>query len=65
MNLPIQSAPVMRGQDRGSAALAPDAVSRAIGQSQAGTTSPVCGLCSLLPAPYNSICQAVCGGFIH
>jgi hypothetical protein len=65
MNLPIQSAPVMRGQDRGSPAVAPHAVSHAIGQSQAGTTSPACGLCALLPAPYNAICQAVCGGIIH
>lgn len=62
MKLPIQSAPVMRGHDR--VRLPPCALDRAVTPSQAAPPSSLCGLCNLLPPPYNTICQAVCGG-IH
>jgi hypothetical protein len=56
MSLPPQVAPVMRGHDRGKAALPPSAGGLDIGQS----ALPCATLCALLPAPYNSICQALC-----
>jgi hypothetical protein len=56
MNLPPQAAPMMRGHDRGKAALPPPGAGLAIGQSGL----PCATLCALLPAPYNAICQAVC-----
>jgi hypothetical protein len=61
MNLPIQSAPVMRGQDRGT--LQPPAPGGTVAASQAAAGN-WCSLCALLPAPYNTICQTVCGN-IH
>jgi hypothetical protein len=61
MNLPIQSAPVMRGQDRGI--LPPATPGGSVAASQAAANN-WCSLCSLLPAPYNTICQTICGN-IH
>jgi hypothetical protein len=63
MNFPIQSAPAMRGQDRGNLVLPPNASVDTVAQSQ-GLPGNLCSLCTLLPAPYNTICQAICGG-IH
>jgi hypothetical protein len=56
MNLPPQAVPVMRGHDRGKPALAPYNEGLIVGQSGL----PCSVICSLLPAPYNSICQALC-----
>jgi hypothetical protein len=56
MNLPPQAVPVMRGHDRGKPALAPYSEGHAVGQS----ALPCSLICSFLPAPYNSICQALC-----
>lgn len=56
MDLPPQAVPVMRGHDRGKPALAPYNEELVVGQS----ALPCSVICSLLPAPYNSICQALC-----
>jgi hypothetical protein len=56
MNLPPQVAPVMRGHDRGKPALPPSGGGVAVGQS----ALPCAAICALLPAPYNTICQALC-----
>jgi hypothetical protein len=56
MDLPPQAVPVMRGHDRGRPALAPYNEGHVVGQS----ALPCSLICSLLPPPYNSICQAVC-----
>jgi hypothetical protein len=61
MNLPIQSAPVMRGQDRGIAR-PPDPLSRTIAPSQIAPApgGGICPICQSLPPPYNTICQLLC-----
>ena len=56
IDLPPQAVPVMRGHDRGMPALAPYNEGLVVGQS----ALPCSLICSLLPPPYNSICQAVC-----
>jgi hypothetical protein len=62
MKLPIQSAPVMRGQDR-SIALPSQAPRSTIAPSQlvpTPGTGGICPVCQFLPPPYNTICQLVC-----
>jgi hypothetical protein len=56
MDLPPQAVPMMRGHDRGKPALVPYNEGLAVGQS----ALPCSLICSLLPAPYNSICQTLC-----
>lgn len=56
MNLPRQAAPVMRGHDRGHQPQPSPAAEQTVGQSALPCTT----ICALVPAPYNTICQALC-----
>lgn len=56
MNLPPQVAPVLRGHERRPPALQPYNEGLVVGQSGL----PCTAICALLPAPYNTICQALC-----
>ena len=59
MDLPIQAPPVMRGQQR--IVQSQQAVDPVLTQSQLpGLGGIACNLCSLLPSPWNTICEAVC-----
>jgi hypothetical protein len=58
MNLPIQSAPVMRGQDRGTER-SPLASSHTVAQSGI-LPGGACLACSFLPPPYRAICELLC-----
>lgn len=56
MDLPIQAAPVMRGQHRSDQLYQLPGVNLAVGQSQL----PCDAICALVPAQYRPICQALC-----
>jgi hypothetical protein len=63
MNLPMQSPPVLRGQDRRAQAHSSNAASPGVAQSDLLGTA--CAACSLLPSPWNTICQAICKAHGH
>jgi hypothetical protein len=60
MNFPMQAPPVMRGDQRSNQAQPPQAASLPVAQSQFDCKT----ICALLPAPYNSICAALCPIFL-
>jgi hypothetical protein len=66
MNFPIQTAPVLRGHDRGKQAMPPPAADPTAGQSQvAGPKSAFCAACALAPPPWSLVCSIFCPLIFH
>jgi hypothetical protein len=57
MNLPVQAPPVMRGQDRGTQALPPNAANPTVSQSQ---LSGICAAFAIAPPPWSIVCSLLC-----
>ena len=60
MNLPVQAPPVMRGQDRGTQALPPNAANPTATQSQLLGGSSICAACAIAPPPWSIVCSLLC-----